>query len=278
MLKKGNDLYKFVAIDGTLEPSPIRPFNFVGMLREKDFDTIRALVHNTPPANTSIWFGHYPTSSIFYEKTHLHDIIDGPYLCGHFHTLNGLIHNMYATQRSGFLEAEVADWKDERMFRVAAVDHGLFALKDVSLNRWPIILITNPKPALLMMPKYEPCHRISQSTHVRVMIFSPHKIVKVEFRVDDGDWEKMIQSSSAPSLYTHEWKADQYGEGLHKIAVRSKVIRFFLNILQSISLNFFLRMMGTMSVKYLMNFLLTGQGLDFPLEADWFYDLKSEIL
>ncbi|XP_074600919.1 transmembrane protein 62-like isoform X2 [Brevipalpus obovatus] len=222
MLKKGNDLYKFVAIDGTPEPSPIRPFNFVGILREKDFDTIRALVHNTPQANTSIWFGHYPTSSIFYEKTHLHDIIDGPYLCGHFHTLNGLIHEMYATQRSGFLEAEVADWKDERMFRVAAVDHGLFALKDVALNRWPIILITNPKSAVLMMPKYEPYHRISQSTHVRAMIFSPHKIVKVEFRIDDGDWKEMIQSHSVPSLYTYPWIADKYGEGLHKIAVRSE--------------------------------------------------------
>jgi hypothetical protein len=37
------------------------------------------------------------------------------YLCGHFHTLAGAVPNMYTLQKSGFLELELADWKDNRM-------------------------------------------------------------------------------------------------------------------------------------------------------------------
>lgn len=37
------------------------------------------------------------------------------YLCGHFHTLGGTVPNMYSLQQAGFLELELADWKDNRM-------------------------------------------------------------------------------------------------------------------------------------------------------------------
>lgn len=37
------------------------------------------------------------------------------YLCGHLHTLGGLVPQMYTIQNEGFAELELADWKDERM-------------------------------------------------------------------------------------------------------------------------------------------------------------------
>ena len=37
------------------------------------------------------------------------------YLCGHFHTLGNMVPNMYSLQKMGFLELELADWKDNRM-------------------------------------------------------------------------------------------------------------------------------------------------------------------
>jgi hypothetical protein len=43
----------------------------------------------------------------------------------------------------------------QRMFRVAAIDHGLFSFVDVKHNDWPIILITNPKNALFNNPAKE---------------------------------------------------------------------------------------------------------------------------
>lgn len=37
------------------------------------------------------------------------------YLCGHLHTLGGLVPQMYTMQDEGFAELELADWKDARM-------------------------------------------------------------------------------------------------------------------------------------------------------------------
>lgn len=40
------------------------------------------------------------------------------YLCGHYHTLGGAVPNMYTLQQAGFLELELADWKDNRMYSI----------------------------------------------------------------------------------------------------------------------------------------------------------------
>lgn len=88
------------------------------------------------------------------------------YLCGHLHTLGGLVPQMYTMQDEGFAELELADWKDERMlvessysencikysilffmfrFRLLAFDKGSFTFIDVKHGKWPIILVTNPR-------------------------------------------------------------------------------------------------------------------------------------
>lgn len=185
---------------------------------------IKTMVKESPPSNSTVWFGHYPTSSIYDESYHLRDIINGPYLCGHFHTMGGLVRHMYATQRTGYLEIEVADWKESRMFRVAAFDHGLFSFIDVKLNQWPIILITNPKPALFITPKFEPYHRIYQSTHIRALIFSPQQLTQVLYQIDNGPWISMNPSPFMPALYVHPWEPEKYRAGLHKISIKAMVI------------------------------------------------------
>lgn len=222
-LIKGSEVYKFIAVDATLEPSPKRPFNFIGHLREEDINQIKTMIKESPPSNSTVWFGHYPTSSIYDESYHLGEIINGPYLCGHFHTIGGLVRDMYATQRTGYLEIEVADWKESRMFRVAAYDHGLFSFVDTKLNQWPIILVTNPKPALFITPKFEPYHRINQSTHIRVLVFSPYALNGVHYQIDNGPWSSMSSSSSLPTLYTHSWQPENYQKGLHRISVKATV-------------------------------------------------------
>lgn len=122
--------------------------------------------------NFTIWFGHYPTSSIAMPSHNIRHIMSGPYLCGHFHTLNGLVNEMYSNHKEGSMELEVGDFKDNRLFRVLAIDHGLFSFVDVKLHEYPIILITNPKSSKFYMPGYEPIHRVADSTHIRVLVYS----------------------------------------------------------------------------------------------------------
>lgn len=141
-------------------------------------------------SNHTIWFGHFPTSCIISEDEGVRDLIGKlnqglVYLCGHLHRLGGVVPHMYALQREGFLELELGDWKDNRMYitflckihwyiavfnyryRLLAIDHGIFSFTDIQHRDWPVVLITNPKHALFVIPGKENLNVIRQSTHIR---------------------------------------------------------------------------------------------------------------
>ncbi|XP_031848051.1 transmembrane protein 62 [Nomia melanderi] len=222
----GSELYSFIAVDACLKPGPRRPFNFVGVLDDQEMKTIHGLVNRSQENNADfiVWFGHYPTSCILSQtSTGVRNIIGRDkesivYLCGHYHTLGGTVPNMYTLQQAGFLELELADWKDNRMYRVAAIDHGQFSFIDVKYREWPVILITNPKHALYMMPRKENLLSIVKSTHVRVLVFSIASLKDVEVQLDDGTWSK-CEHVKGP-LYTSKWNATEFMHGIHTIRVR----------------------------------------------------------
>lgn len=156
------NVYAFFAIDACLQPGPKRPYNFVGLLTQEDTDLIQHLVDEAKRAGVSnaIWFGHYPTSCIVTKNKEDRSVkrliadydASLAYLSGHLHSLGGFIPHMYALQEDKFFELEVADWKETRRYRVAAIDHGLLSFVDVNFGEWPIVLITNPKNALFQIP------------------------------------------------------------------------------------------------------------------------------
>jgi hypothetical protein len=113
--------FAFIAVDATLEIGPKRLLNFVGELDDnrlkklKEFDEAAAQSN----VNATIWFGHYPSSSIFTSglRPGLRNVAAKgiAYLCGHFHNFVGLVPQMYSHHHSGMLELELADWKHNRM-------------------------------------------------------------------------------------------------------------------------------------------------------------------
>lgn len=48
-----------------------------------------------------------------------------------------------------------------------AVDHGMLSFIDIDHGQWPVILITNPKHTLFLIPKMESLQSIKESTHIR---------------------------------------------------------------------------------------------------------------
>lgn len=156
------ETYSFIGVDACLEPGPKRPYNFVGMLNQTDSDLLQQLVDESKQVgvNYTIWFGHYPTTCIITknkENRSLRRIISDydtslAYMCGHLHSLAGLVPRMYALQADSFLELEVADWKVCRKYRVAAIDHGLLSFVDIQHGVWPVVLVTNPKNSLFHIP------------------------------------------------------------------------------------------------------------------------------
>lgn len=116
-----NTKYAFIGVDATLVVGPKRILNFVGELDDDRLAKLGKLEQSAANSNVNatIWFGHYPSSSIFSNGLLpglRHVASKGiAYLCGHFHTFGGIVPHMYSYHHSGMLELELADWKHNRM-------------------------------------------------------------------------------------------------------------------------------------------------------------------
>ncbi|XP_060530687.1 transmembrane protein 62-like isoform X2 [Cylas formicarius] len=229
-LRKGKILYSFIGVDACLEPGPRRPFNFVGVIDEAEVQQINKLIKKAGESgsNYTIWFGHFPTSCILSSGSeNIRDLIKKDkngmvYVCGHLHTLGGLIPSMYSMQKGGFLELELGDWKDNRMYRLLTIDHGMFSFVDIPHRSWPVGVVTNPKHALFLNPLKENLENIQQSTHIRVLAFSLARIRTVRVRVDHEPWTD-CKHIKGP-LYVVSWDPQRYSSGLHQIELFVKDI------------------------------------------------------
>lgn len=245
------NVYAFFAIDACLQPGPKRPYNFVGLLTQEDTDLILHLVDEAKRAGVrnAIWFGHYPTSCIVTKNEENRSVkrliadydASLAYLSGHLHSLGGFIPHMYALQEDKFFELEVADWKETRRYRVAAIDHGLLSFVDVNFGEWPIVLITNPKNALFQIPTRKEarvqlgtwflclgyCHIcepynkfylfVSESTHIRILAFSPVGISSCTVKIGKDFNANCKQVND--NLFVVPWSPENYREGLHHMTV-----------------------------------------------------------
>ncbi|XP_071537020.1 transmembrane protein 62-like [Panulirus ornatus] len=220
---QGSDSVTFIAVDACLLPGPRRPFNFIGMVTASEMRVLEEFEMASKRNNYTIWFGHYPTSCILSPEPGIRRVMGRglAYMCGHLHTLGGLVPNMYTRQHTGSLELELGDWKDGRIFRVAAVDHGLFSFTDVTHGTWPIILVTNPKHALFAMKHHEPLHLIQASTHIRVLVWSLSPIAEARVKLSDSDAWLMLSNVKGP-LYVVKWNASRYASGLHMLEVYAR--------------------------------------------------------
>ncbi|XP_077286400.1 transmembrane protein 62-like [Arctopsyche grandis] len=231
VIQQGKDKFAFIAVDACLEPGPRRPFNFMGMLSSIEIKRIQNFVKkaNELKVNHIIWFGHYPSSCVFSLDDHsLRDVIGSAksskvYLCGHLHQLGGLVTEMYTIQRQGYLELELGDWKDNRMFRLLAIDHGLFSFIDNAHGNWPLTLITNPKHNMFLMPSRESLSGSRNSTHIRLITFSISPIDTVHVKINEGQW--IVCKHIKGPLYAHPWNPSEYFSGIHIIYAKVRDVQ-----------------------------------------------------
>lgn len=102
-----------------------------------------------------------------------------------------------------------------------AFDHDLFSFVDVTLGKWPLVLVTNPKNAKFLVPTREPTKRMSNSSHIRMLIFSTVKMKSIELEVDGVMLPTPIATDNGP-LYVSPWNPRDYAIGLHDMKVVAK--------------------------------------------------------
>ncbi|XP_005799357.1 transmembrane protein 62 [Xiphophorus maculatus] len=212
--------YSFVCVDATLTPGPKRPYNFFGILNQTQMDLLNKFRAESLTSNQSIWFGHYTTSTIVSPSPGVRDTMRSAvaYLCGHLHTLGGLMPVLHSRHPHGTLELELGDWMDNRRFRVLAFDHDLLSFSDLQFEQWPAVLITNPKDAQYLHPGLEPLGRIRRSTHIRILAFSEAPIATVHVSID-GEPLGTGRAAGGP-LHVLLWDPSRYLAGLHTITVK----------------------------------------------------------
>uniref|UniRef100_A0A452H409 Uncharacterized protein n=1 Tax=Gopherus agassizii TaxID=38772 RepID=A0A452H409_9SAUR len=211
--------YSFICVDATLSPGPKRPYNFFGILNMSQMEELSSLATESRHSNQTIWFGHYPTSTIISPSSGVRMVMSSAtaYLCGHLHTLGGLMPVLHSRHPQGTLELELGDWMENRKYRILAFDHDLLSFADLNFEEWPAVLITNPKSLLYSSSTHEPLVKILHSTHIRILVFSPSFITSVKVSIDGihlGD----ARHVSGP-LYVLKWNPQNYSEGLHHIDV-----------------------------------------------------------
>lgn len=220
----------FLGIDACPDPGLRRPFNFIGLIDVPEQQHIQKLkTEAEQKADHIVWFGHYPTSCILpidnSKRFSLRNLIGSfpgsqVYVCGHLHTMGGIVPKMYTKHKKGFLELELGDWKDNRMFRLAAIDHGHFSFIDQRHNTWPLVLVTNPKHAKYIMPEREPLQLIPDSTHIRILAFSDVDIFMVMISFDNNVW--MTCEHTTGPLYVCSWLPNLFKSGVHYLYVSVK--------------------------------------------------------
>ncbi|XP_034827152.1 transmembrane protein 62-like [Maniola hyperantus] len=218
----------FLGIDACPEPGLRRPFNFIGILDTQEQQNIQRLRYEADSkADHIVWFGHYPTSCILsleqdLEKLDIRRLMGNTkgshaYVCGHLHSMGGMVPRMYTKHKNGFLELELGDWKDNRMYRLAAIDHGLFSFVDQKHNTWPLVLVTNPKHARYSLPGREPLQLMPESTHIRILAFSDVNMETVKISFDNISWMK-CKCTKGP-LYVCLWLPHLFSTGVHNLYV-----------------------------------------------------------
>ncbi|XP_064921974.1 transmembrane protein 62 isoform X1 [Columba livia] len=211
--------YSFICVDATLTPGPKRPFNFFGILNMNQMKELSVMATESLHSNHTIWFGHFPTSVIISPAPGIRTLMNSAtaYLCGHLHTLGGLMPVLHSQHRGGTLELELGDWMDNRRYRILAFDHDLFSFVDLNFEEWPVVLITNPKSFLYSSSAHEPLVKILHSTHIRILAFSPSAIISVKVYIDGVHLGNAYQVSGP--LYVLRWSPQNYSEGFHHIDV-----------------------------------------------------------
>lgn len=222
--------YGLIAIDGCPDHGNSRPMNFFGALDKTKMDELEGALGRLRAANHTFVISHYPVVTMQFQRSSrgasfasLSKTISA-HLSGHLHRLAlGLGRHLYARQPTGFLDLELNDIKDHKMFRIVAVDHDVISFGDFGIDEAPFVLVTNPSDARFLIPAHEDVRLALRSSHIRVLIFSPSARVVATVRIDSGEAIPLENSPDGGVLFVAPWNPDDYRQGLHRLVVAVKL-------------------------------------------------------
>lgn len=86
----------------------------INIFLQEDLISLRSFSNKV--VNHTVWFTHYPSATISTDHHELRALMSTSiaHVCGHLHTLGGLMPKMYGRHPSGHLELELGDFRDSK--------------------------------------------------------------------------------------------------------------------------------------------------------------------
>ncbi|NXS49104.1 TMM62 protein, partial [Balaeniceps rex] len=207
--------YSFICVDATLSPGPKRPYNFFGILNMNQMKDLSLMATESLHSNHTIWFGHFPTSTIISPAPGIRTLLSSAtaYLCGHLHTMGGLMPALHSQHRGGTLELELGDWMDNRSITTSEYPCSAPAIR---ISETKIVYLRN----VTLAAYQKSCNKsvyFAVYSLLRILAFSPSVIISVKVYIDGVHLGNAHQVSGP--LYVLKWSPQNYSEGFHHIDV-----------------------------------------------------------
>jgi len=231
-IRKPFGIYRLLTIDATLEMGPHRPFNFFGHATEDLIRELRDVItgHSDFPVAATLLFGHFPSSTMLFDNSRRRGFIQSvqdltnisAYMSGHLHSVFNLLPNgLRCLSRDGrSLELETPDLWTSSTFRMIVFDHNRLAERVHKIGQWPIVLVTNPTPALATSVPGSAA-AAARSSHIRVLLYrDPESIrpAKTDLKIEI-DGQVAGRTEGVEGLNLVAWEPDAYSSGVHKLEV-----------------------------------------------------------
>ena len=182
-------VFRTVVFDAVVEPAPTR--HFFGRLTTADMDELETLLSREPKPAGTLVMGHYPFNSLVADTTSSGLDFEGllakyhvsASVSGHLHRWAKPLSKLYGRHAGGTMELEVADFKYNSAFRLAAWDAGALSFVDTDTSAWPVVLVTSPVDARFDTP-WSPAQLQGKTHRIRMVVWSPQPVTYVSVRIN----------------------------------------------------------------------------------------------
>ncbi|KAJ8904455.1 hypothetical protein NDN08_000972 [Rhodosorus marinus] len=230
-IRKPFGTYRLLTIDATLEMGPHRPFNFFGHATEDLIREFRDTITRDSdyPVAATLLFGHFPSSTMLFDDSRRRGFIQSvqdlasisAYMSGHLHSIFNLLPNgLRSLSRDGrSLELETPDLWTSSSFRMIVFDHNRLAEHVHKIGQWPIVVVTNPTPALSTSVPGSAA-AAARSSHIRVLLYRDRKLTRPTTQLKvEIDGQVAGHTDGLEGLNLVAWDPDTYSSGVHNLEV-----------------------------------------------------------
>ncbi|MBD3229042.1 MAG: hypothetical protein GF329_12705 [Candidatus Lokiarchaeota archaeon] len=214
--------YTFIGLNSVWNDGSEWPDGTEGELDTEELDWFEKQLKNHN-SNLTFIFSHHPYNDVGDSRTtsglSFLQILEKYNVSVHFF---GHGHENMERNKGGtaFIETPSLGMGDEE-YRIFAVDNDGISEKVVSLNTYPVAMITSPMDRDFSRVAYD-IPNTSTSVPVRALVFDQVAVDSVQFNIDGDPWVSMMNNLATKSLWNGSFDATLLSEGIHTINLRAK--------------------------------------------------------